>query len=793
MFDIFGRINRFIEKHTGAADLDEAKRRDFAVEQLNAMIEILPMVALGSSIVITTMVLAALGSSVSQLVTVWAGLLLFLHTMRMRSWLNWQETVTAPKAFDVGIKRICYHAVFAGSAWGVLPIITFPVGDPNLSLVTTVAVSGIMCGAGFAFSSVPQASLAFVAPLATGSLLAVGLAGSNASTPAVTILLSAYLFLIPFISMRNCRSFCRHVSAEAALREQQNLVGLLLNEYEENSSDWLWETDSTGKLVRTSARLEHASKAEISDGDTVFTDLLGEAVTNKVFLDRILQQFSARKPFRDLELPLELDGEQAWWKLTGKPVFDSSGEFKGYIGIGSDFTAEKTAEKKISKLAHTDPLTGLLNRASFNEEMDRVAARLERFGSEFALMFLDLDRFKLINDTRGHLVGDELLRMVSKRIQSSVRTSDFVARLGGDEFAVIMTDKCDAGSAAHLASDLISQVSRPYEIDGEHHSIGVSIGIALAPMNGTRPNQILRNADLALYRSKADGRGVFRFFESQMDADEREKRMLELELSEAIENNEFELVYQPLIATETGLPTCMEALIRWHHPMRGMISPDEFIPIAEQSSLIQRIGSWSIKNACNEAKKWPEEVVVAVNLSAQHFIGADIVNLTKDALQETGLPAHRLELEITESLLINNTEEVLKILGELKELGVNIALDDFGTGYSSLSYILKFPFDKIKIDRSFVMACGDEEAARSILKMISTLGESLDIKITAEGVETKEQFEFLQSINCYQFQGFLFAKPLNAEDLPDFFSNTESRLPDFDEVGNSAQKIRNIA
>ena len=472
--------------------------------------------------------------------------------------------------------------------------------------------------------------------------------------------------------------------------------------------------------------------------------------------------------------------------LTGKPNFDEDGGYQGYVGIGSNITSDKLTENKINKLAHSDTLTGLLNRAKFNDELQASVSQLERHGTPFCVMYLDLDRFKLINDTRGHLVGDQILKDVAQRVSDTVGHTDIVARLGGDEFAVIMRENNSAHAAAKLAARLIEEVKRPFEIDGERHKIGISIGISQAPLNGTQPTQLLQNADLALYRSKEDGRGVFRFFESHMDSDQREKRLLESELKEALDSNEFELYFQPLVSPEDGKPTGMEALIRWNHPIRGVISPTEFIPIAEQSALIQEIGNWTIKEACMAAAQWPLDVIVAVNLSVHHFNGSDIVGYTRNALSESGLEPHRLELEITESLLINNTEEVYRILKQLKDLGVAIALDDFGTGYSSLSYILQFPFDKIKIDRSFITASSNDDAAKAILKMISTLGESLNIRITAEGVETREQVEFLKSINCDQLQGYFFAKPLPKADLKKFFDNysSVSEIVDFNKASN---------
>ena len=300
-------------------------------------------------------------------------------------------------------------------------------------------------------------------------------------------------------------------------------------------------------------------------------------------------------------------------------------------------------------------------------------------------------------------------------------------------------------------------------------SIGVSIGIAIAPINGTRPDQILRNADLALYRAKAEGRGTWRFFESQMDSDVRERRMLELELRQALKEGEFVLHYQPLVSAEHNKPSGFEALVRWNHPVRGVVPPAEFIPIAEQTGLIKQIGDWTIREACHAAARWPSDLLVAVNLSAKHFRISDITAVVREALATSRLPPHRLELEITESLLIERPDEVVEKLGELKALGVTIAMDDFGTGYSSLSHLLKFPFDKIKIDRSFVTASPEDVIARDILRSIASLGKTLKIMIAAEGVETQEQVDFLRDIACGELQGFYFAKPLNEIDLARYF------------------------
>lgn len=382
------------------------------------------------------------------------------------------------------------------------------------------------------------------------------------------------------------------------------------------------------------------------------------------------------------------------------------------------------------------------------------------------MLYLDLDHFKSVNDTRGHLIGDKLLAQVSARMQATVRETDIVARLGGDEFALIVGSDCDADHCATLAEQLVEKLCQPYVIDTETISIGVSIGIAMAPNDGTRPDQILRNADLALYRAKAEGRGTYRFFETQMDADLRERRMLELELHQAIAANEFVLHYQPLVSAQSHGVIGFEALIRWNHPIRGILPPSEFIPIAEQTGLIQQLGDWTIREACRAASTWPEGKSVAVNLSVKHFQMSNIANVVREALAESGLPAARLELEITESLLLQHPEQVIAKLTEIKALGVTIAMDDFGTGYSSLSYLLKFPFDKIKIDKSFVTASSSGTAAREILRTIVSLGRSLNICVTAEGVETLDQVEFLSEIECNQLQGYYFSRPFAETGLP---------------------------
>ncbi len=430
-----------------------------------------------------------------------------------------------------------------------------------------------------------------------------------------------------------------------------------------------------------------------------------------------------------------------------------------------DVTERKQAEARIAYMASHDALTGLPNRVLFHERLDELLARLARGGDHLAVHCIDLDHFKGVNDTLGHPIGDELLKIVAERLRGSLRDSDMVARLGGDEFAVVQCPLHDPNEASSLANALIEIVSKPYEVQGHEFVVGASIGIALAPGDGEEADALLRNADMALYRAKAEGRGTAHFFEPEMDRRIQARRMLELDLRKAFANGEFELFYQPLIQLDTNAVSGFEALLRWHHPERGMIAPGEFIPLAEDIGLIVPLGEWVLRTACAEAMRWPAEFKVAVNLSPAQFRSRGVVKAVMTALAYSGLSAARLELEITETVLLGETESNLATLHQLRELGVRISMDDFGTGYSSLSYLRCFPFDKIKIDRSFVSELSERPDCVAIIRAVAGLGLSLGIATTAEGVETAEQLERVRAEGCTEVQGYLFSPPRPVSEL----------------------------
>jgi len=451
---------------------------------------------------------------------------------------------------------------------------------------------------------------------------------------------------------------------------------------------------------------------------------------------------------------LKADGREIQVLTFGRRVaFDGR---DSYLVAIVDITERREAEARVAYMAHHDGLTNLPNRVLYQERLGLALAQAQSTGRHIAVLCVDLDLFKNVNDSFGHPMGDRLLMLVSDRLRSMTRESDVAARLGGDEFAVIMADATPR-DASDYAADLIEALSKPYDIGGIEIVIGASIGIALSPGDGTTSEDLMRNADMALYRAKSEGGGVHRFFEKEMDRQAQKRREMEFDLRRAFANGEFELHYQPLVNLSANRISGFESLMRWRHPQKGMISPAEFIPVAEDIGLIVSLGEWAMREACKEAATWPADIKVAVNLSPVQFRSRNLVPMVISALAVSGLSPRRLELEITESVFLAETEANVATLHQLRELGVSISMDDFGTGYSSLSYLRSFPFDKIKIDRSFVKDIAERPDCSAIVKAISGLGRSLQIMTTAEGVETSDQLDWLRAEGCNEVQGFLFS------------------------------------
>ncbi|MBA2467508.1 MAG: EAL domain-containing protein [Sphingomonas sp.] len=539
-------------------------------------------------------------------------------------------------------------------------------------------------------------------------------------------------------------------------------------EFENSGRGWFWETNPEGTLSYVSQQLADDFQCEPQALlGRPFADLLSvdSSPVGAIHEERRTLGFhlSARFPFSDVVVRPASD-QDVHWSLSGNPIFDERGRFLGFRGIGTDLTEQRRSEQEISRLARFDSLTGLPNRALMRQTLDEALRNASSRHKGCALFLIDLDRFKNVNDTLGHPVGDALLRQVAERLKLVMGEHGQVGRLGGDEFKAVLPGTVDIGFLEPLARTLIEQVSRPYSIEGHRVKIGASVGIAIGDPGRTCADSLIRNADLALYAAKGAGRGKHCFYEPAMHSDLSDRQVLENDLGQAIDRGELSVVYQPIVRA-AGEEICgFEALVRWSHPVRGPISPDKFIPLAEECGLIKRIGEWVLKTALLEAANWPDQVLVAVNLSPVQFNDPAIVDIVGALLRETEVRAERLELEITEGVFLAEGDTTDETFAGLKRLGVRLALDDFGTGYSSLGYLKKAPFDKIKIDQSFVRGAASKTNRNSaIIRAIVTLAETLGMDTTAEGVETHDDLHLIRDLGVSQVQGYIFGRPGGAE------------------------------
>ena len=560
-----------------------------------------------------------------------------------------------------------------------------------------------------------------------------------------------------------------------------SLRATILDEFESAGSVWVWATDAEGNLLYLTDKAREMLSVEE-------TDLIGQPLDAVFEFDennsesgtgRSLRfQLKSRSTIRDQIVRFSLgraasEPRQTWWTISGHPVRDPEGNFTGYRGSAKDVTAEYERQLADSRLAEYDSLTGLANRHSINRHLDSAISAYASSQRPCALMMLDLDKFKHVNDTLGHPAGDQLLVQVAERLTNIVGARGKVARLGGDEFQVALVGEDDRGKLGELADKIIKILSQPYPLDeGKRAVIGASVGIAVFPFDGDDRDKINRSADLALYASKNGGRGQFRFYSSDLKDEEEVRQQLLDDLRDALAGGQLSMHYQPVVAIDTSAVVCLEALMRWEHPEKGMISPGMFIPVAEETDLINPLGEWALREACAAAIKWPDTVRVAVNVSANQFVNPGFPDVVANALAVTGLAPDRLELELTESVFVGDSEATERTFAVLKGLGVRLALDDFGTGYSSLSYLRSAPFDKIKVDRSFVDSCTQKDRnSAKIIAAIVGLANALGMETTVEGVEAFDQLEVVREKGAKLIQGFLFARPMpEAEILAAFES-----------------------
>ncbi len=631
----------------------------------------------------------------------------------------------------------------------------------------------LITGTALAFASTPVTTL--VLALVTGAAAITMFAQEGRYGYAA--LVASFCGLAMGGAVRNARTYLASRIAEADVAEQSEVVSLLLREFEENEADWLWQIDTARKIRSASPRFAFALGLDLEEinGKSFIQLVAGSAWETGQFppsLHDLAERLKRRENFSNLLVQVLIAGQKRWWELSGTPMLDENGTFLGFRGVGSDVTERRESDEKIAYLARYDTLTGLPNRLMLTEALGEAMRYAAQWRTRCAFLMIDLDRFKEVNDSLGHLVGDELLARVASRLKGLMSENELCGRLGGDEFAVVIRDASDRGRVDKVAQSIIEHLSLPYEV--EHHTlyVGASVGSAIGPRDGEAVETLMRNADLALYQAKDEGGSIHCTYQPALHAHAEERRQLELSLRRALARNELKLNFQPVVDAHSETVVSFEALLRWQSKEHGFVSPAKFVPIAEDTLLIVPIGDWVLREACKEALNWPNHVRVAVNVSGKQLLDPQFAAKVTNALASTGLPAHRLEIEVTESIFVRDGPTARATLEQIMDLGCSVALDDFGTGYSSLGYLRTLRFSTIKIDRSFVQgaAVGNIESL-AIIRAVVAMAESLDMSTTAEGVETGEEAALIRDLGCNKIQGYYFGRPMTAEDALGLFGS----------------------
>ncbi|VWX54455.1 EAL domain-containing protein [Novosphingobium sp. 9U] len=584
---------------------------------------------------------------------------------------------------------------------------------------------------------------------------------SGSVAAQLLMVLGAFLGLV--VAYREIGRLVSEAEARTAREHEQRRAEELLAEYEETGQGWFWETDRRGQLTYVSRRIAKLLGKEPADLEgRPFTELFELENQEQESERTLVFHLATRSSFHELQVRAATrEHEERWWSISGRPVLDQFDNFLGFRGSGSDLTETRKSQRHVVELARFDSLTKLANRFQMAEWLEKILSAPREENKACAVFLLDLDRFKQVNDTMGHPAGDALLKQVADRLRSTVGEGGRVGRLGGDEFQVVLPGRINRDELAYLAHRIIENLSQPYSIEGSRVTIGASVGIALSPDDGVTSEALIRNADLALYAAKDGGRGRHHFYAQDLHSDAQERQQLEQDLRDAIAHGGLELYYQPQVRVTTEKITGFEALLRWKHPRMGYMSPAKFVPVAEDAGLIPQIGEWALRTACHDLSQWPEEVRVAVNVSPLQFANPALPAIVTSAIAAAGIAPGRLELEITESVFMGDDASTEAMFAALKGVGVRLALDDFGTGYSSLAYLQHAPFDKIKIDQSFVRGATIQGSRNgAIIASIVSLAEALGMETTAEGVETLDELDLIRMLGCSHVQGYIYEKPL---------------------------------
>lgn len=762
-----------------AADVpvDEEQQGRFRAEQLQTVLQLTPVIAITNVVNVLVLGCVFWRDGLRPLVLLWGLVIMALMANGLRAWWRSRQGRAPKRVSQRAERRAVLHAALLSTLWAVAPAVFLPLADGRETALVGCVTIGMICAGGFALASIPRAGMVFPAIVGLGG--AIGLCRSELpATWLLVTMLAIYVCVVILSVHSTAQSFRARLMAEASAARQRDLIGLLLHDFEAHASDALWESDDRGHLLHASPRLADMlgvpAKSLIGQRVTDLFDhdsdnaLEWTALDLSVASESLSLAMAMGQPFHGLVVPFRTGGERSGWvQLAATPLNDANGRLVGWRGVASNVTREREAAQRVTTLAFTDAVTGLHNRHSFQIRLGQMVANQ----SPCAVMYMDLDGFKTVNDALGHDIGDELLKGVAQRVSEVLRPQDLLARIGGDEFGMIFDGLQSPDDAAHIAARILSVLRVPCEVGGATVPIGASLGIVLMPRDGQESDVVMKHADLALYAAKAAGRGQYRFYLPEMGSRVLHRLSIERALRDALKRDELSLDFQPQMDLQTADIVGFEALLRWRHPDLGQVSPADFVPVAEDAGLIGDIGRWVIERACVEAQTWPSHLRVAVNLSPLQIMSQDLNGIIRAALQCSGLSARRLEFEVTESVLLNETQATLSQLHGMRDLGARIALDDFGTGYSSMAYLRRFPFDKLKIDRSFVREMVDGHDARAIVKAMLDVADALRMDTVAEGVETPPELLALQSLGCKAVQGYFVARPMAPNAVVAFVQN----------------------